>query len=109
MLCSLIMQSHDVKPDAPLTSSELAKTETLRPEDIALIDQTLLSCVNDKWRKVARVVATALSELNESLPGIPDKFYAFRVRELARSGMLESQGDLSYMRYSEVRLAKVQS
>lgn len=33
----------------------------------------------------------------------PDLFYAIRVRYLVESGRLVSQGNLSRMRYSEVR------
>ena len=37
-------------------------------------------------------------------PNIPDIYYAQRVRRLVAVGELESQGNLEYMRYSEVRL-----
>jgi hypothetical protein len=38
--------------------------------------------------------------------GIPDLFYAQRIRHLIASGQLESQGNTTSMRFSEVRLAK---
>jgi len=45
--------------------------------------------------------------MNESthVPGIPDIYYANRVRALVEAGRLESQGNLDYMRFSEVRLS----
>ncbi|MFD0320268.1 DUF3658 domain-containing protein [Lysobacter gummosus] len=38
--------------------------------------------------------------------GIPDLFYAQRVATLVARGLLKSQGDLSRMRYCEVRVAQ---
>jgi hypothetical protein len=38
------------------------------------------------------------------LPGIPDSFYAERVRLLVECGKLLAEGDLRFMRYSEVKL-----
>jgi len=56
------------------------------------------------WRKVARIVGTTIGELSERFPGIPDVYYAQRVRRLVAVGELESQGNLEYMGYSEVHL-----
>jgi hypothetical protein len=39
-------------------------------------------------------------------PGIPDLFYAQHIRHLIATGQLESQGNTTSMRFSEVRLAK---
>ena len=44
------------------------------------------------------------SELSERFPNVPDVYYAQRVRRLVAVGELESQGNLEYMRYIEVRL-----
>lgn len=71
--------------------------------EIEAIDQALLSNVSNEWRKVAMVVGMAMDEY--SIPGIPDVFYAQRVRRLAELGRLESQGNLAYMRFSEVRVS----
>ena len=56
------------------------------------------------WRKVARIVGMTIGDLSERLPNVPDVYYAQRVRRLVAVGELESQGNLAYMRYSEVRL-----
>ena len=45
-----------------------------------------------------------IGELSERFPNIPDVYYAQRVRRLVAVGELESQGNLEYMGYSEVRL-----
>jgi len=38
------------------------------------------------------------------VPGLPDLYYANRVRVLVERGLLVAEGNLDYMRYSEVRL-----
>ena len=45
-----------------------------------------------------------MMEMQNRISGIPDIFYSQRVRHLVEEGKLESQGNLGYMRYSEVRL-----
>jgi hypothetical protein len=37
---------------------------------------------------------------------VPDVFYSQRAKALVENGLLESQGNLDFMRYSEVRLPK---
>jgi hypothetical protein len=37
-------------------------------------------------------------------PGLPDVFYALRIKHLAESGAIEAAGNLNRMRYSEIRL-----
>ena len=54
--------------------------------------------------KVACIVGMTIGGLSEKFPNIPDVYYAQRVRRLVAVGELESQGNLEYMRYSEVRL-----
>ncbi|CAH0199117.1 DUF3658 domain-containing protein [Stenotrophomonas lactitubi] len=89
--------------DAHLTDEQRHRIAALTDEDVAWIDQQLLSRCDDQFRKVAYVVATAMSLDPERQPGIPDVFYAGRVRRLVERGVLEAVGDLSRMRYSEVR------
>jgi len=46
-------------------------------------------------------------QANDGLvPKVPDIFYAERVRNLVAEGKLESQGNLLYMGFSEVRLPR---
>ena len=92
------------EPDPPLTKEQLALVNKLSEIDIKRIDKILLSNACHYWRKVARVVGTTMMELPERIPGIPDIYYAQRIRHLIEEGKLESQGNLDYMRYSEVRL-----
>ena len=50
-----------------------------------------------------------MTALHELPVDVPDGYYAQRVALLVDSGKLESQGNLEYMRFSEVRLAGSQS
>ncbi len=92
------------KPDPPLTPEQRAKVAQLSDAEIRAIDEALLSNTCHQWRKVARVVGTMMISLENRVQGIPDLFYSQRVRKLVEDGRLESQGNLAYMRFSEVRL-----
>jgi hypothetical protein len=48
-----------------------------------------------------------MSSLPNRRRGIPDVFYAQRIRELVRTGRLEADGNLAYMNFSEVRLPAI--
>lgn len=91
-------------PDPPLAEEQATLTSKLSEIEIKRIDNALLSNACQYWRKVARVVGTTMTELPDRIVGIPDVFYSQRVRHLVAEGKLESQGNLDYMRYSEVRL-----
>jgi len=92
-----------MKPDGELTPEQVKLVEQLSETEIKEIDTFLLSSTDEKWRKVAMVVATTMLDLPCRISGIPDIFYSQRVQKLVKEGLLVSQGDLSYMRYSEVR------
>jgi hypothetical protein len=95
------------KPDPPLTPEEQAKVAQLSEAEIRAIDEALLSNASHRWRKVAMVVGATMVRLPIRASGISDVFYAQRVRKLVEDGRLESQGNLAYMRFSEVRLPMV--
>lgn len=82
----------------------LALIANLSLDQIEAIDAALLAAAGTRWRKVAFVIATAMTG-PASVPGIPDVYYAQRVRALVAGGSLIAQGVLSRMRYSEVRIA----
>ncbi len=67
------------------------------------IDDVLLSNITMRWRKVAMVVGLTMNQLDQT-HGRDDLFFANRVMLLAQKGLIESQGDLTKIRYSEVRL-----
>ena len=98
------MNEQDVKPDPPLTPEQALRVSRLKQEDLWEMDRVLLAQSAPTWRKVARVVEMTIGELSERIPNVPDIYYAQRVRRLVAVGELESQGNLEYMGYSEVRL-----
>jgi len=90
--------------DGEMTSEQKAQVSMLTADQIQAIDQALMSNIVSNWRKVARVVGTAMGQQSDRIPGIPDLYYSERVRELVLRGVVEAQGNLAAMRYSEVRL-----
>jgi len=93
-------------PDPPLTPEQESLVSQLTEQDLQRIDEALLSQAGDHWRKVAAVVGFTMSRLPYIPQGIPDVFYARRVRKLVRAGKLEADGNLAYMCFSEVRLPR---
>lgn len=76
------------------------------------LDALMLSHVTHQWRKMARIVGgtiqeltpTQIAELHESYPPPLDLVFAERLKHLAEQGKLEWQGDLTTMRFCELRL-----
>ena len=97
------MNSHDLHPDPPLTPDQVKLVEGLTDAEVKAIDEALLASTSERWRKVARVVSTVMLDFPCRVEGIPDVYYSQRVQNLVKEGLLESQGNLSHMRYSEVR------
>jgi len=88
----------------PLSAEEQLVVAKLTHADLQLIDATVLANSSDGWLKVARVVGSTVDALQQHYPGLSDVFYAQRVCQLVDDGRLDSQGNLLYMRFSEVRL-----
>ncbi len=92
-------------PLPPLSDEQKARVAQLTDEEFDIIDQGLLSNACERWRKVARVVGSTMKIGSPTrIEGVPDIFYAQRIRILVESGKLESVGNLDYIGYSEVRL-----
>ncbi len=86
-----------------LTDEEYqANIDSLTAQELEIIDQALLAHASHRFRKVARVVGSAMPAVAKR---IPDTFYAQRVKKLVSEGRLIAEGDLDQMRRSEVRLA----
>ena len=94
----------EMDPDPEVTDEERQAVQSLGPEYVAQVDQILLSHAQQRWRKVAMLVGLTMMDAPDHWAGMPDVFYAERVRSLVEEGRLESEGNLRYMRYSEVRL-----
>lgn len=99
------MSEFDEKePDGPLTSEEEARASLLSATELERIDKHLLSEASYSWRKVARVIAGTMGAIGNNFPGLPDVFYARRIKHLVDAGALEAAGKLDRMRFSEVRI-----
>ena len=96
-------------PLAPLAAEQEARIAQLTETDLNEIDNCILSNATAQWRKVALVVALAMNALNDVFSGLPDSFYAMRIQKLVAQGRLDSQGNLEFMRFSEVRLPEMSS
>lgn len=94
-------------PDTHLEGAELEIVSRLTASDLEVIDRTLVAGSTSSWRKVPRVIGGAMVDLNSQLPGIPIGFYAQRVAALVQRGALLAQGNLEFIRLSEVRLPAV--
>ena len=92
-------------PNEPVGQEEAAAFARLSKDEVTGIDDAILSCAAPHWQKVARIVMLAEHKLSTNYPQFSYLLYAERIRLLADQGRLESQGDLSFMRFSEVRLS----
>lgn len=96
-------------PDPKMDPASQAFAEALSTDEIALIDQKLLSQAAAQWRKSARIAASCLRELPEALKAIHPDFLSGRLKHWIDEGRLIHQGDLNRMRYCEVRLSSADS
>ena len=87
----------------PLNTEQQALVDKLSDEQVEEIDRLLLENASHQWRKVARLIGRTMMELEDRVVGIPDIYYADRIKLLVENGKLEAQGNLDYMRFSEVR------
>ncbi|HTK25630.1 MAG TPA: DUF3658 domain-containing protein [Pyrinomonadaceae bacterium] len=93
-------------PDEPLTAEQQERISQLTEGEIQAIDDALLGNATVQWRKMAMLIMLAMAEKSNEIQGIPDVYYAQRLRRLVENGLLESQGNLDSMRFCEVRLPK---
>jgi len=99
----------DYIPDPEMTEEQRDFTSLLSLKKLEAIDAYILKCAKERYLKVAMLVANVLMNKDIHVEGTPDIFYAKRVRLLVENGLLESQGNLQYMRFSEVRLVQESS
>ena len=93
----------------PLTAEEQSVVAKLSEADMQTIDANILANSSEHWYKVARVITRTEAALQDRYPGLSYVFYAQRLCQLVEDGRLESQGNLLYMRFSEVRLPEQSS
>ena len=88
----------------PLTAEEQSAADKLSGPELLAVDKMILSNCSDRWLKVARVVTRSEDSLKNQHPALSFVFYTQRLRLLVDDWRLESRGDLSFIRFSEVRL-----
>ena len=98
------MEEEIVRDDPELSDIQKEIIGNLSAKQIVLIDEKLMEYACQNWRKVARIVMSAMGDLRENIKNIPDLYYGQRVQNLVEDGRLISQGNLKRMRYSEVKL-----
>jgi hypothetical protein len=133
-ICLAIMSAHDIVENNLLDQAHalteqmradyLARWTMLRSENAALrvldadlqlrsapisfFDQQLLSCASHRWLKSARIIGDTLMKCSDGgRHQIGDVVLAARLRSLVEAGILEGQGDLLQIRFSEVRLPAI--
>ncbi len=67
------------------------------------IDELILSLVTGRWQKTASVIVHTRDRYHSSLGADPEEKIAGRIKWLAGTSRLESRGDLSHWRRSEIR------
>src|SRR5262245_45490876 len=90
-------------PNPPLSREEKTAFAKLSVEEKAAIDKEILECLASHWQKVARVVIRAEEKLRDRYPQFSYILYAERIRLMTKQSRIESQGNLRYLRFSEVR------
>jgi hypothetical protein len=93
-------------PDPPLSPEQDAIVASLGEDFVRKVDCALLSHAKPQSRKAAMLVGLTMMDADLRVPGLPDLFYSKRVRKLVEDGLLESNGNLDYMRFFEVRLPR---
>ena len=93
-------------------SPEERVSSTLRWSDVSLpqsvtvaeLDALIFAELGPRLLKVARIVYRVFETLEAQSNYVSPKVIAARVREPAETGQIESAGNLTMWRYSEVRL-----
>lgn len=98
------MEDSEIEFDSPMSNEQLDLVNNLTVKEIKAIDAALLNNSCQYFRKTARVIMAAMSDKPITASGIPDVYYGERIKSLVENGLLVSEGNLSAMRFSEVKL-----
>lgn len=79
--------------------------ERLQEQDVAKIDQLILSSLDRTWKKAGFVTAGVLIAAPDEYEEISEAFYALRIRALAEASRIEVQGDLEELKTCQIRLS----
>ena len=70
------------------------------------IDSVLIAATSKQWRKLARIVGTAMMNQKDRVASISDIYYAQRVYHLVETKILQAYGSLNTMRMCEARFSR---
>lgn len=90
-------------PDTDLCDEEMVAVAALSDAQVARVDEAIVRNTGPAWQTVARVIGHALVDLQDQAPVPPLGYFARRVRHLAAAGLLQSSGDLDFVRLSRIR------
>jgi hypothetical protein len=92
--------------EEPHVSSTLRWEDVRLPDSVSVsdLDALIFSVMKDKWQKTAFVIAMAVRQPNALATALDYEVVGARIVALADAGKIESAGDLSMWRHSEVRL-----
>ena len=95
--------------EEPFISSTLLWQDVSLPGQIteSELDAVILSEIAQNWLKTARIILWSYKALEKRGIQLDDDIIGARIQELARLGRIESQGNLSMWRHSEVRRASL--
>jgi Protein of unknown function len=86
------------------TAEEMAQMQGASASEAAAVDALILGVCSLHWRKVAMVVGTLMKTYDAQFPHLPFAYMQIRILDLVKRGVLESQGNVMWMRHSEIRL-----
>lgn len=88
-----------------MNKEEIDFTSKLSIQKLNYIDELLLEVSTNQYKKVSIIIAYILNNPNIHIKGIPDIFYIQRIKLLVNNGLLQSQGNLDSIRFSEIKLS----
>ncbi len=98
--------SKDNTQNTKMTNEQKEFINHISKEKLQEIDNTILSLVKDDYVKVARVIADIYSNRDMHIDGVNDILYLERIKLMVKKGLLEAQGDLNSIRFSEIKLSQ---
>jgi hypothetical protein len=99
----LLLNDEDELPNDP-SDKETSFVSQLGTNGLEAIEARIVACTTHNWSKVARIVLQALSIGGFAITDEIVNVHVRLVAKLVISGVLESQGNVSRPRFSEIRL-----
>jgi hypothetical protein len=92
--------------EEPRVSSTLRWEDVRLPDSVAVrdLDELIFSELTPRWRKTAMVIGLTSKQCEARAIPLDDEVIGVRIVALAEEGRIDSQGNLSMWRHSEVRL-----